>query len=154
MQSISFESFSYEQWIKKSIHLFEDPIPITTTNFDEKDHQIATEYNLNMYNHLITLRNAWIKRWAAFDIVRLIMPFINSKEPLHASSFLLAEKIKTCLTDLKKIDKNDKKPESEWFYDLITLYKVRELIEPLIKNLNERIENSNPAAASTMATHP
>ena len=154
MHSESSEFFSYDKWIKKSIHLFECQIPIATTNFDEKDHQIAIEYNRNIYNNLITLSNAWIKRWAAFDIVRLIMPFINSKEPLKASSYHLAEKLKTCLSDLKKIDKNDKEPESEWFYDLIHLYKVPQILEPLIKVLNERMEKSNPVVVSARVAHP
>ena len=154
MQSDTLQFYSYEHWIKKSIHLFQSSIAETSSDFDEKDHKLASEYNESIYKALISLSNAWIKRWAAFDLVRLIMPFIYSKETLHASGQILAEKIKICLSDLKKIDSSLKNPDTEWFYELLAQYKVQQLIEPLIETVNKRIDKTNLSAVSAKATHP
>lgn len=138
------KGYSYEQWLKASTERFKTGINKSTQHFDNKDHRIAAETNKSIYEILISLKKAWIlKSLKVKDLTNILMKDIMIINPLKASSFVLVEKIKYCLEDLKKIDTNLIKianDDSKWFYELIIEYKVQQLIEPVIKQLDERIK--------------
>lgn len=140
---IKSHQYTYEEWIKTSIDRFKKDISKPNHPFDENDHNLANKNNKFILEELESINNAWWKSLKIHNLITFLTKNIMTINPLQSSTYILAEKTKSCLEDLNKIDTSLVKvadDNSKWFYELIEKYNVKQLTQPLIKQLDQRIK--------------